>query len=237
MSSPSSSKEKLFPGISATETKLLVLANVCLKNDKIDYDKLAQSAGIKASSAQTLFRNAKRKIDKMYGDGKAGADETAVQDDLSPEETPTKRGKSNAKAKTRTPKTPKSPKTPKTPKAPKTPKTPKGAKAAIKSESSPSVKSEVKHAEGISRETAVADSSAELSTDVAVESTATAESAEIKTKEQADEDASAVKTENDEAALDSAVNQKLPESPLSSVPDEEDDASYEEDLQEDDEED
>lgn len=35
MSAPA--KTTLFPGISVTETKLLVLANVCLKNDKVCY--------------------------------------------------------------------------------------------------------------------------------------------------------------------------------------------------------
>ncbi|KAJ9489579.1 hypothetical protein VN97_g3661 [Penicillium thymicola] len=120
MSSPA--KPNLFPGISATETKLLVLANVCLKNDKIDYDKLAANAGIKASSAHTLFRTAKRKLDKLCADDHTNADDASAT--MSPEGTSSKHRKANAK----TPRTTKSPKTPKSAKATK------GDKAAINSE-------------------------------------------------------------------------------------------------------
>ncbi|CAI7663327.1 unnamed protein product [Penicillium glandicola] len=227
MSSPAVPKEKLFPGISATETKLLVLANVCMKNDKIDYDKLASNAGIKASSAQTLFRNAKRKLDKLFLDDNADADGNGVQADLSPEETPSKRGKSNATP--RTPKTPKAPKAPKTPKATKATKATKTAKATkgaadsdespehatIKSEDSPdhatadsestsTTKSAVKLAEDTTRETAVVEPFTETA--------ATAEATKLQTEkeDEGNDDAD----ENDEAALDLAVNKHLPESPL-----------------------
>ncbi|KAK4862490.1 hypothetical protein LT330_002623 [Penicillium expansum] len=229
MSSPAAPKTSLITGMSATETKLLALAHVCLKNDKIDYDKLALNAGIKSSSAQTLFRNAKRKLDKLYGDDNADGSGNGGQSDMSPEDTPSKRGKSNAKA-------PRTPKTPKTPKATKTPKTPKGGKAAIKSEENEdqvsiklefdptATESATNLAEGVSRETAVAEPIRELTAEPVIESlaesfagpTATAEDIKVKT-EKADE--------NDEAALDMAVKQHLPESPL---PDEEDDA-YEQD--------
>ncbi|KAJ5920481.1 hypothetical protein N7516_011339 [Penicillium verrucosum] len=129
MSSPA--KPILFPGISATETKLLVLANVCLKNDKtrkIDYDKLAANAGIKASSAHTLFRTAKRKLDKLCADDHTNADDASAT--MSPEGSSSKRRKANAK----TPRTIKSPKTSMSPKTPKSAKATKSDKAAINSE-------------------------------------------------------------------------------------------------------
>ncbi|KAJ5503376.1 hypothetical protein N7463_006250 [Penicillium fimorum] len=242
MSSPTNSKDKLFPGISATETKLLVLANVCLKNDKcttkIDYDKLASNAGIKASSAQTLFRNAKRKLDKLFGDDNADADGSgngnSAQADLSPEETPSKRGKSAVKAKPRTPKTPKPPK------IPKTPKTPKGSKSAVKFEESedqipvdpelsPATTSAAMFAKETSHETAVADPSAELS----AESAATVDATKVKTEDQYKGNENINKYDKtDEDALDLAMDQQLPESPL---PREEDDPTYGGDMQEDEE--
>ncbi|CAG8909397.1 unnamed protein product [Penicillium egyptiacum] len=230
MSSPAAPKEKIFPGISATETKLLVLANVCLKNDKcttkIDYDKLAFNAGIKASSAQTLFRNAKRKLDKLYADGNADADGNGPQAEISPEVTPSKRGKSNTKA-PRTPKTPKSPKALKTPKAPKTPKTPKGSKADVDPDFSPTTKSAAKIAKATSRETAVAKPAAETATESAAaptaEPAATAEATKLQTvKEEENDKADGINEA--EATLDLAVNQHLPESPLPY----EEDGTYEE---------
>ncbi|KGO75681.1 hypothetical protein PITC_030330 [Penicillium italicum] len=249
MSSPAATKMSLFPGISATETKLLALAQVCVKNDKIDYDKLALNAGIKASSAQTLYRNAKRKLDKLYGDDNADADGSSGLTDLSPEDTPSKRGKSNARAS----RTPKAPKTPKTPKTPKATKTPKGGKATIKSEEDEdqvSVKLEfgptttesaANLAEDSSRETAVAEPADELAAEPVIEPViepvaeysaqpaATAEGINLKTEK--DEEGNDKADENDEAALDMAVNQHLPESPL---PDEEDDTYKQDEVEEDD---
>ncbi|KAJ5373958.1 hypothetical protein N7517_005964 [Penicillium concentricum] len=246
MSSPANSKDKLFPGISATETKLLVLANVCLKNDKVDYDKLAVNAGIKASSAQTLFRNAKRKLDKLFGDdnadteGNGNGNGNGAQADMSPEETPSKRGKSTAKAKPRTPKAPKTPKIPKTPKTPKATKTPKGSKGAVKFEESedqipvdpelsPTTTSAAMFAEDTSRETAVVDPFVEPF----VEPAATVDATKGKTEDQDEGNENIGKYDKtDGDALDLAVNQQLSESPL---PQEEDDPSYEEDIQEDEE--
>lgn len=258
MSSPAVPKDRIFPGISATETKLLVLANVCLKNDKvchlvlnslimiclltkwttkIDYDKLASSAGIKASSAQTLFRNAKRKLDKLYADGNVDADGNGPQADISPEETPSKRGKSSTKAPQapRTPKTPKSPKVPKTPKAPKTPRTPKGGKAAVDPDYSPTAKSASKVAKDNGRATAVTEPAGTATGSVAAPTAEPVSKPTIKPATTAEETKlhnvnEEGSDENEaEAALDLAVNQHLPESPL---PDEEDDA-YEEEVQED----
>ncbi|KAJ5486104.1 hypothetical protein N7530_000404 [Penicillium desertorum] len=238
MSSPAAPKDKIFPGISATETKLLVLANVCLKNDKIDYDKLASSAGIKASSAQTLFRNAKRKLDKLYADGNVDADGNGPQADISPEETPSKRGKSSTKAPQapRTPKAPKSPKVPKTPKAPKTPKTPKGSKAAVDPDYSPTAKSASKIAKDGGRATAVTEpagtSTGSVAAPTAEPVTKPAATAEATKLHNVKEEGNDKADENNEAeaTLDLAVNQHLPESPL---PDEEDDA-YAVEVQEDD---
>ncbi|KAJ5964361.1 uncharacterized protein N7479_004237 [Penicillium vulpinum] len=232
MSSPTAAKDKLFPGISATETKLLVLANVCLKNDKIDYDKLALNAGIKSSSAQTLFRNAKRKLDKLYGDDNADADGSGAQADLSPEETPSKRGKSNAKAKPRTPRTPKTPKTPKAPKTPNATKAtsnPKRGKVVIKSEESGdqmpidpelslTIETTVKQAEDTSHETTIS----ETATDPIAEPVATGEANKLRTKQK--EERHHVEDKTDEIVLDLAVNQHLPESPL---PGKDDDETYE----------
>ncbi|KAJ6180547.1 hypothetical protein N7519_011008 [Penicillium mononematosum] len=242
MSSPAAPKDKIFPGISATETKLLVLANVCLKNDKIDYDKLASSAGIKASSAQTLFRNAKRKLDKLYADGNVDAGGNGPQADISPEETPSKRGKSSTKAPQapRTPKTPKSPKVPKTPKAPKTPKTPKGSKAAVDPDYSPTTKSASKITKDGGRATAVTEPAGTATGSVAAPTAEPvikpaakpAATTEATKPHNAKEEGNGKADENNEAeaTLDLAVNQHLPESPL---PDEEDGA-YEEEVQEDD---
>ncbi|KAF9247632.1 hypothetical protein DTO006G1_3199 [Penicillium roqueforti] len=234
MSSPAAPKEKLFTGISATETKLLVLANVCLKNDKIDYEKLALNAGIKASSAQTLFRNAKRKLDKMYGNSNADANANGATADLSPEETPSKRGKSTAKA-PRTPKvllSPKATKTSKTvksPKATKATKTSKGDKAATKTEES---------ADQVSAKPELSPTTAKSAADVAggtfhgatVTEPATEPSASAATTEQTeqDEEASDKIDNNDKAARDLVVNQHLPESLLAK-----EDDTYEEEAQED----
>ncbi|KAI2676812.1 hypothetical protein DTO013E5_4639 [Penicillium roqueforti] len=234
MSSPAAPKEKLFTGISATETKLLVLANVCLKNDKIDYEKLALNAGIKASSAQTLFRNAKRKLDKMYGNSNADANANGATADLSPEETPSKRGKSTAKA-PRTPKvllSPKATKTSKTvksPKATKATKTSKGDKAATKTEES---------ADQVSAKPELSPTTAKSAADVAggtfhgatVTGPATEPSASAATTEQTeqDEEASDKIDNNDKAARDLVVNQHLPESLLAK-----EDDTYEEEAQED----
>ncbi|OQE39269.1 hypothetical protein PENCOP_c007G05048 [Penicillium coprophilum] len=246
MSSPAASKEKLFPGISATETKLLVLANVCLKNDRIDYDKLALNAGIKVSSAQTLFRNAKRKLDKLFGDDDANVDGNGAQDDLTPVETPSKRGKSNAKAKPRTPKTPKNPKTSQTPKTPKnpktsqTPKTPKGSKGAVKfaeSEDQDTVDPKLSatttsadiFADDTTRETAVADPF----TDSLAASGATDNAPKVNAGDKEDNGIANKSNKTNEDALDLAVNQQLPESPSPKV---EDGAPYE-DVQEDEEQD
>ncbi|KAG0153142.1 hypothetical protein Pdw03_2639 [Penicillium digitatum] len=248
MASPAAPKTSLFPGISATETKLLVLANVCLKNDKIDYDRLALNAGIKSSSAQTLFRNAKRKLDKLYGDNNADASGNGAQADMSPDDTPSKRGKSNAKAKApRTPKSPKAAKTPKTPKGTKPIKTLKGGKTSIKSEEDEDqvpIKLEfdpttTEYAENLandsSHETAVteavdelaigpiagsaAESAIEPVTGRFAEPAATADTFNFKT-EQSEEEVDKA-DEIDEASLDLAVNDNLPMSPL---PDEADDA-------------
>ncbi|KAJ5187482.1 hypothetical protein N7449_010476 [Penicillium cf. viridicatum] len=235
MSAPA--KTTLFPGISATETKLLVLANVCLKNDKwtikIDYDKLASNAGIKASSAHTLFRNAKRKLDKLYADDHANADGASAA--MSPEDTSSKRGKANAKA----------PRTLKPAKAPKSAKVTKGDKAAIKSgetdDQEVPVKLEfnpltadfdfaAKFAEDTTHKAAVA--AAEPVTETAAaesltEPAATADAIKLETeKEQAN-----VKADENNAALELAVNQQLPESPLS---DDKDDACKQETAQEND---
>ncbi|KAI2708516.1 hypothetical protein CBS147332_6577 [Penicillium roqueforti] len=250
MSSPAAPKQKLFTGISATETKLLVLANVCLKNDKIDYEKLALNAGIKASSAQTLFRNAKRKLDKMYGNSNADANANGATADLSPEETPSKRGKSTAKAPrtpkvllspkaTKTSKTVKSPKATKTsktvksPKATKATKTSKGDKAATKTEESAdqvsampelsptTAKSAADVAGGTFHGATVTEPAAEPSA-----SAATTEATKLQTEQ--DEEASDKIDNNDKAARDLAVNQHLPESLLAK-----EDDTYEEEAQED----
>ncbi|KAJ5617756.1 hypothetical protein N7537_002870 [Penicillium hordei] len=223
MSSPA--KPTLFPGISATETRLLVLANVCLKNDKIDYDKLASNAGLKASSAHTLFRNAKRKLDKLYADDNANADGASAT--MSPEDTSSKRGKANTKA----------PRTLKSPKTPKSAKATKDDKAAIKSEGTDdqdvSVKLEFSPlsadfdfaanlAEDTTRKAAVA--AAEPVTETAAaesltEPATTADAIKLQTeKEQAN-----VKADEDiNAELELAVNLQLPESPLSA----DDDGAY-----------
>ncbi|KAJ5791615.1 uncharacterized protein N7518_008626 [Penicillium psychrosexuale] len=246
MSSPAAPKEKLFAGISATETKLLVLANVCLKNDKwttkIDYEKLALNAGIKASSAQTLFRNAKRKLDKMYGNSNADANANGTTADLLPEETPSKRGKSTAKA-PRTPKVLLSPKatktskTVKTPKATKATKTSKGDKAATKTEESAdqvsakpelsptTAKSAADVTGGTFRDAAVTEPAAEPVAEPSA-SAATTEATMLQTEQ--DEEASDKIDNNDKAARDLAVNQHLPESLLAK-----EDDTYEEEAQED----
>ncbi|CAI7586106.1 unnamed protein product [Penicillium viridicatum] len=223
MASPA--KTTLFPGISATETKLLVLANVCLKNDKIDYDKLASNAGIKASSAHTLFRTAKRKLDKLYAGDHANSDGASAT--MAPEDTPSKRAKANAKA----------PRTIKSPKTPKSAKATKGGKATVKSEETDDqevpIKLEFSHltadfdfaaafAEDTTCKAAVA--SAEPVTEPATEPATSAIKPETE-KEQANGKAD----ENNDAALDQAVNQQLPESPL---PDEGDDAGKQEEAQE-----
>ncbi|KAJ5170397.1 uncharacterized protein N7500_003180 [Penicillium coprophilum] len=237
MSSPAASKDKLFPGISATETKLLVLANVCLKNDRIDYDKLALNAGIKASSAQTLFRNAKRKLDKLFGDDDANVDGNGAQADLTPVETPSKRGKSNAKAKLRTPKTPKPPKNPKTSQAPKTPKGSKGAVKFAESGAQDTVDPKLStitkpadiFAKDTTRETAIADPS----TDTLAASGATDKAPKVTAEDKEENEIANNSDKPNEDALNLAVNQQLPESPS---PKEEDDAPYE-DVQENEEED
>ncbi|KAJ5977174.1 hypothetical protein N7501_000516 [Penicillium viridicatum] len=225
MSSPA--KTTLFPGISATETKLLVLANVCLKNDKIDYDKLASNAGIKASSAHTLFRTAKRKLDKLYAGDHANADGASAT--MSPEDTPSKRAKANAKA----------PRSIKSPKTPKSAKATKGGKATVKSEETDDqevpVKLEFSHytadfdfapvfAEDTTRKAAVA--SAEPFNEPATEPATTADTIKPETEK---EQANVKADENNDAALNQAVNQQLPESPL---PDEGDDAGKQEEGQE-----
>lgn len=230
----SSPKTTLFPGISVTETKLLVLANVCLKNDKIDYDKLAANAGIKASSAHTLFRNAKRKLDKMYADDHANADGASAA--MSPEDASSKRGKANAKA----------PRTLKPAKAPKSAKVTKGDKAAIKSEETDDQEVPIKLefdsltadfdfaanlADDTTRKAAVA--AAEPVTETATaesltEPATTADAIKLETKK---EQANVKADEINNAVLELAVNQKLPESPL---PDDKDDACKQEKAQEND---
>lgn len=265
MSSPAAPKQSIIPGISATENKLLLLAHVCLKNGKvchlvlsslitmflltqwtkkIDYDKLASNAGIKASSAHTLFRNAKRKLDKLYGDDNADADGNGANADMSPEETPSKRGKSTAKSPRapKTPKSPKAPKTPKTPRATKATKNPQSGKAAIKSEESAeqvSIKREfspittefaAQLTEDTSLKTAVTEAfnepAAEPVTEPSAEPPVTPDAIKLQTENDEEENYKA--DENDEAAFDLAVSQHLPESPL---PEEEDDA-YEDDAYE-----
>lgn len=248
MSSPA--KPTLFPGISATETRLLVLANVCLKNDKVcypipsshiiitlliqltvkvDYDKLAANAGIKASSAHTLFRTAKRKLDKLYADGHANAD--GASPTMTPEDSSSKRGKANGKA----PRTIKSPKTPKSPNTPKSAKATKGDKAGIKSEAADDQEVPVKLE--FSPLTADFDLAAALAEDTTRKATiatpesltepaTTADSIKPKTEK---EHAKVKADEKNDAALELAVNQQLPESPL---PDDEGDAYKQEKAQE-----
>ena len=172
------------------------------------------NAGIKASSAQTLFRNAKRKLDKMYGNGNADANANDAPADLSPEETSSKRGKSTAKA-PRTPKIPKSPKAPKAPKAPKTPKTPKGDKAATKTEKSAgqvsanpiTTKSAADVAGGTFRDTAIAEPAAEPVAEPSASATTTTEATKLQTEQ--DEEANDKIDSNKEAARDLAANQPL----------------------------
>ena len=175
------------------------------------------NAGIKASSAQTLFRNAKRKLDKMYGNGNADANVNGAPADLSPEETSSKRGKSTAKA-PRTPKIPKSLKVPKplkAPKAPKTPKTPKDDKAATKTEKSAgqvsanpiTTKSAADVAGGTFRDTAIAEPAAEPVAEPSASATTTTEATKLQTEQ--DEEANDKIDSNKEAARDLAANQPL----------------------------
>ena len=56
----------------------------------MDYDKIAAKAGVKVSSAHTLYRNAKRKVDKLFADDLA---EVSSNDSAEP-----KKGKSRAQA-------------------------------------------------------------------------------------------------------------------------------------------
>ncbi|KAJ5788270.1 hypothetical protein N7457_003260 [Penicillium paradoxum] len=129
MANRGSGKESsLFAGLSRTETNLLVMANVCIKNGKVDYQQLAAYVGVKMSSAQTLFRNAKRKIDKMIASGNDAAEGNEGQG-----ETPAKRRKSAVKAKK--PRTPNKPKAA-APKASKSAKKVKSAKTATETETS-----------------------------------------------------------------------------------------------------
>ncbi|CAI7613403.1 unnamed protein product [Penicillium palitans] len=240
MSSPA--KPTLFPGISATETRLLVLANVCLKNDKltvkVDYDKLAANAGIKASSAHTLFRTAKRKLDKLYADGHANAD--GASPTMTPEDSSSKHGKANGKA----PRTIKSPKTPKSPNTPKSAKATKGDKAGIKSEAADDQDVHVKLefspltadfdlaaalAEDTTRKATIATPEPVTETTAAeslTEPATTADAIQPKTEK---EHAKVKSDEKNDAVLELAVNQQLPESPL---PDEEGDAYKQEKAQE-----
>ncbi|KOS42208.1 hypothetical protein ACN38_g6881 [Penicillium nordicum] len=235
MSSPA--KPILFPGISATETKLLVLANVCLKNDKIDYDKLAANAGIKASSAHTLFRTAKRKLDKLCADDHTNADDASAT--MSPEGSSSKRRKANAK----TPRTIKSPKTPMSPKTPKSAKATKGEKAAINSEEiddqDVSIKLEFspltadfEFAAALAKDTTLkaAVASAEpVGEPAAAESlTEPATTADAIKADTEKEQANVKADEDSDAVLDLAVGQQLPESPLNN---EEDDAHNQENAQ------
>ncbi|KAL2698734.1 hypothetical protein AAEP93_010122 [Penicillium crustosum] len=221
----SQAKPTLFPGISATETKLLVLANVCLKNDKIDYDKLAANAGIKASSAHTLFRTAKRKLDKLYADDRANGDGASASAPMSPEDSSSKRGKANAKA----------PRAIKSPKTPKSAKATKGDEAAIKSEAADDQEVSVKlefspftddfdFAAGLTEDTT--HKAAIAAAEPVTETATTADAIKPKTEE---EHAKVKADENNDAVLDLAVNQQLPESPL---PDEEGDACKQEKAQE-----
>lgn len=242
MSAPA--KPTLFPGISATETRLLVLANVCLKNDKVcypvssshtaiilliqwtvkvDYDKLAANAGIKASSAHTLFRTAKRKLDKLYAAGHDNADGASAT--MSPEDSSSKRGKANGKA----------PRTIKSPKTPKSAKATKGDEAAIKSEAADDEEVSVKLE--FSPLTADSDFAAALAEDTTrkatisaaesvTETAATANGIKPKTEK---EHAKVKADEKNDAMLDMAVNQQLPESPL---PNGEGDAYKQEEAQE-----
>ena len=179
------------------------------------------NAGIKASSAQTLFRNAKRKLDKMYGNGNADANANDAPADLSPEETSSKRGKSTAKA-PRTPKIPKSLKVPKplkAPKAPKTPKTPKDDKAATKTEKSAgqasaspelsptTTKSAADVAGGTFRDTAIAKPAAEAVAEPSASATTTTEATKLQAEQ--DEEANDKIDNNNEAARDLAAIQPL----------------------------
>lgn len=66
---------------------------------KIDYEKLASNAGVKVSSAQTLFRNAKRKLDRAVGSDEDAAHGNDGDEEASNEGTPAKKGKGNTQAK------------------------------------------------------------------------------------------------------------------------------------------
>ncbi|CAI7639693.1 unnamed protein product [Penicillium discolor] len=227
MSGPA--KPTLFPGISATETRLLVLANVCLKNDKwtikVDYDKLAANAGLKASSAHTLFRTAKRKLDKLYADGHDNADGAGASSTMSPDDSSSKRGKANGKA----------PRTIKSPKTPKSAKATKGDKAAIKSEAADDEEVPVKlEFSPLTTDFDLAAALAEDTTrkatisaaDSVTETAATANGINPKTEK---EHAKVKADEKNDAMLEMAVTQQLPESPL---PNGEGDAYKQEEAQE-----
>ncbi|KAJ5308955.1 hypothetical protein PENANT_c020G06616 [Penicillium antarcticum] len=85
-----------FSALSATEMKLLALGNVFHTNGTPNYDDMAKWTGLKASSAGTLHRGAKRKLARALG----------IAD--TPNPSPTKAGPARKRAKKPTAKTAKS---------------------------------------------------------------------------------------------------------------------------------
>lgn len=75
---------------------------------QVDYDDLALNAGVMVSSARTLYRGARRKVDQFYAE--AATNESQLNEDVSGDGSPVAKTKAGAKANPRSPKTPRKPK-------------------------------------------------------------------------------------------------------------------------------
>ncbi|KAJ9245749.1 hypothetical protein DTO271D3_4075 [Paecilomyces variotii] len=74
MSSPSTAKNELVLGLTASEAKILILGMVSTTDGKVDYQLLAQKGGYKTKdSAATVYNGARRKLLKLHGDSSASA--------------------------------------------------------------------------------------------------------------------------------------------------------------------